>query len=99
MFGTEPRSPDLSPTRNYVLCSSPRSGTTLLASLLISTGVMGWPDEFLRGDGGSGHPDYKPYPTDFQQQIRIMLEAGATPNGVCGLKMFPEHFDSTRGSC
>jgi LPS sulfotransferase NodH len=64
----------------------------------MSTGVLGSPDEFLRGDGGSGHPAFKPYPTDFQQQIEIMLQAGATPNGVCALKMFPEHFDSTPGS-
>lgn len=64
----------------------------------MSTGVLGSPDEYLRGDGGSGHPAYKPYPTDFQQQIEIMLQAGATPNGVAALKMFPEHFDSTLGS-
>jgi LPS sulfotransferase NodH len=88
----------LSLARSYVVCSNPRSGTTLLGTLIHSTGVLGCPGEFLRGDGGPGHPDYRPYPKDTEQQIRIMLEAGATPNGVRALKMFPEHFDSTPGS-
>jgi len=86
----EPSSP-----RSYVLCSNPRSGSTHLVSLLQSTGVLGAPYEWLRGDGGTGHDDFKPYPTDPEQQLAIMRQAGATPNGVCALKMFPEHFDAT----
>ena len=84
--------------RSYAVCSNPRSGSTYLVSLLLSTGVLGAPSEWLRGDGGTGHDDYRPYPTDVEQQIKIMLRAGASPNGVCALKMFPEHFDSTLGS-
>lgn len=84
--------------RNYVLCSNPRSGTTLLAVLLQSTGVLGFPCEWLRGDGGKACDHFVDYPTDIEGQIRIMLRDGASPNGICALRMFPEHFDSTRGS-
>lgn len=83
--------------RSYALCSNPRSGSTLLVTLLESTGVLGAPREWLRGDGGSAHEDYLPYPQEVEEQLRMVLLAGATPNGVAALKMFPEHFDSTEG--
>jgi trehalose 2-sulfotransferase len=86
-----------SPARSYVLCSNPRSGTTYLCALLRSTGVLGQPDEWLRGDGMSVASRYDPYPTDFEKQFQLMLREGSTPNGVCGLKMFPYHSDMTLG--
>ena len=33
---------------NYVICTSPRSGSTLLCSLLRSSGVAGWPQSWFR---------------------------------------------------
>ena len=91
----ESRSGGPSPTRSYAVCSNPRSGTTYLCGLLLSTGVLGLPTEWLRADGNSAHPRYRPYPTDLEEQFQLMLRDGSTPNGVCGLKMFPEHFDTT----
>jgi LPS sulfotransferase NodH len=75
-----------------------RSGSSHLSVLLQSTGVLGVPAEWLRGDGGPGPDGHEPYPTDVEQQMRLMLRAAATPNGVCALKMFPHHFDATLGS-
>jgi trehalose 2-sulfotransferase len=89
---------ELSPSQSYVLCTNMRSGSSHLAALLQSTGVLGFPDEWLRGDGGPGPDGHEPYPTDVEQQMRVMLRAGATPNGVCALKMFPHHFDQTLAS-
>lgn len=34
---------------SYILCSSPRSGATLLSEMLRDTGVAGWPGQHLRG--------------------------------------------------
>lgn len=36
------------PRQSYVLCSNPRSGTTLLCDMLARTGVAGQPDSFFR---------------------------------------------------
>jgi LPS sulfotransferase NodH len=79
--------------KSYVVCSSPRSGSTYLTLLLESTGLLGKPYEWLRGDGGRPHPDYTDYPTGPQDQLEQLLRDGGTPNGVVALKMFPEHFD------
>ncbi len=79
--------------RSYVLCSNPRSGSTYFMHLLISTKLLGRPYEWLRGDGGTAHTDYADYPTDDEKQLEYLLRDGCTANGVCALKMFPEHFD------
>lgn len=89
---------ELWPSRSYVLCTNMRSGSSHLCALLQSTGVLGFPGEWLRGDGCPGPDGHEPYPTDVEEQMRLMLRAGATPNGVCALKMFPHHFDQTLAS-
>ena len=81
--------------RGYAVCGSPRSGSTYLLYLLRSTGVLGKPSEWLRGDGGPANDDYPSYTHDFDLQLQHVLTDGATENGVYALKMFPEHFDST----
>ena len=82
----------------YAICSSPRSGSTFLAYLLLSTGVLGLPSEWLRGDDGPASSRYETYPSDPKAQLAFVLRDGVTPNGVYGLKMFPEHFDTTTES-
>lgn len=86
------------PTRSLAICSNPRSGSTYLIFLLESTGLLGLPYEWLRGDGGTAHWDYENYPRDSEGQLQIMLRDGTTPNGVCSVKMFPEHFDTRTDS-
>ena len=82
------------PTVSYAICCNPRSGSTHLLFLLQSTGVLGTPYEWLRGDGGTAHWDYADYPADCEGQMQYVLRDGCTPNGVCAIKMFPEHFDT-----
>jgi trehalose 2-sulfotransferase len=74
------------PTGSYLVCGTPRSGTSLLCGLLAGTGVAGRPEEyFWRGDepswserwGVSGFADY----------LRAAIAHGSTPNGVFGAKV------------
>jgi len=73
---------------SYLLCGTPRTGSTLLGSLLASTGVAGRPESYFREPdehawarrlgvavAGDGSFDYR----SFVQAVR---RAGSTPNGV-----------------
>ena len=44
------------PTRSYLVCATPRSGSTLLCDLLDQTGVAGHPDEYFEALRHSGVP-------------------------------------------
>jgi trehalose 2-sulfotransferase len=45
-------------TQSYIICATPRSGTTLLCDLLADTGVTGRPDSFFRQESKSWWADY-----------------------------------------
>ncbi|MGH6893370.1 MAG: Stf0 family sulfotransferase [Dongiaceae bacterium] len=77
--------------RGYLICSSPRSGSTYLCELLASTGVLGVPREYLNAAGRWGRVDRKP-PADPRARLDRVLTAGATPNGIYGLKSHADHF-------
>lgn len=74
--------------RGYAICTSGRSGSNLLCQYLSSTGMLGNPLEYFNGSGRRllGYPEY---PDDPSRQIDWILTAGATPNGIYGLKIFP----------
>lgn len=44
------------PTRSYVVCATPRSGSTLVCQSLIKTGVAGRPEEYFEALRSSGVP-------------------------------------------
>ena len=44
------------PTNAYLVCATPRSGSTLLCELLKSTGIAGHPDEFFEDLQATGRP-------------------------------------------
>jgi trehalose 2-sulfotransferase len=80
------------PSRGYLLCSIPRTGSGLLAGALIATGVAGRPREY-----------FNPSPQD-KSMVRAVLDdstvvtgfskiliAGTTPNGVFGTKLHWDH--------
>lgn len=78
---------------SYLLCGTPRTGSTLLCGLLRSTGVAGRPESYFRrpderswaqrwrlpggGDGTFGYGDY----------VRAAVAAGSTDNGVFGARV------------
>ena len=83
--------------RGYAICTSGRSGSNLLCQYLSSTGMLGNPLEYFNGSGRRllGFPEY---PDDPSQQIDRILNEGATPNGIYGLKIFPaqcEHVEKS----
>ena len=73
---------------SYLLCGTPRTGSTLLCGLLTSTGVAGRPESYFRQPdeqawarrlgvpvAGDGSFDYRSF-------VRAARIAGSTPNGV-----------------
>jgi LPS sulfotransferase NodH len=73
------------PRRSYLICSIPRSGSTLLCGLLTGTGVAGAPDEFF-------NPAYmrvrmQRWGVETTDEFVTQLLARKTgPNGVFGVK-------------
>jgi LPS sulfotransferase NodH len=84
---------------SYLVCGTPRTGSTLLCALLTSTGVAGRPESYFRQPdehawarrlgvpvAGDGSFDYRSF-------VRAARTAGSTPNGVssprtsCGATM------------
>ncbi len=79
--------PSAMPNKRYLICSTQRSGSTLLANLLDQTGVAGRPMEYFNniyiqafcerlGVSGLTHPQY----------LQKLQSLRRTPNGVFGAK-------------
>src|SRR3712207_137616 len=81
------------PPRSYVLCGTPRTGSTLLCSLLYSTGVLGRPESYFReldevawaarfglATEGGRVRDYRAF-------VNAAHSAGASDNGVFGVRI------------
>lgn len=90
--------PDLSKIKTYLILSSPRSGSTLLCSLLYNVAGHGVPYEYFnkpinmaRRFGVTDTP--KKYESiDMTRYIRALVENRTTPhNLVWGAKLFPPH--------
>jgi trehalose 2-sulfotransferase len=89
------------PTRSYLVCGAPRSGTWLLCGLLASTGVAGRPHEyFWAGTEKSARKAWDT--TTFAEYVRAVLAAGTTRNGVFGAKVMwasmPDLIDRLRAT-
>ncbi len=54
------------PRLSYIVCSTPRSGSTLLCELLKSTGVAGRPEEYFEARAATGLP---PHPGDYLEGL------------------------------
>jgi LPS sulfotransferase NodH len=86
---------DAAELRGYAVCSTARSGSTYLCTLLESTGRLGHAVEYFnaRARRMAGLTDY---PDDPQLQLAKVLELGSTPNGVYGLKIFADQAELIR---
>ena len=81
------------PPRSYVLCGTPRTGSTLLCGLLRSTGVLGQPESYFR------EPDEIAWAAkfglateggrvrDYRAFVDAARSAGTSNNGVFGLRI------------
>lgn len=78
--------------RGYVICTDPRSGSSLLCRALRSTGILGQPREYL------GSPAYRRSIEKDADKLEALIGEASTPNGVYGLKVFTHDFDNSRKS-
>lgn len=78
---------------SYLICATPRSGSTLLCGLLRSTGVAGRPESYFRRQSVSAYADEWGLPprgdalTEVDGFVRAAVAAGSTPNGVFGARI------------
>ena len=76
----------------YVICATPRSGSTLLCSLLRVSGVAGDPASlFLRQSMAEHRVEWGIGP-EWPDYLAAALQAGRGANGVVGLRMMWETF-------
>jgi LPS sulfotransferase NodH len=77
---------------SYIVCATPRSGSTLLCEYLTRTGVAGLPDEWmLPGNEVLATRFGVTTPFHHPAYLADILTATRTPNGVVGIKvMWPE---------
>ncbi|MEQ8764085.1 MAG: Stf0 family sulfotransferase [Planctomycetota bacterium] len=77
--GTEPRIV-------YWVCSTPRSGSSLLCELLCNTGLAGAPTEYFDREQMEGFA--RAWSCDgFESYLRALLAKKTSPNGVFGAKI------------
>jgi trehalose 2-sulfotransferase len=86
----------MQPHTSYLVCSTPRSGSTLLCEALKNTGLAGQPEEYFMPDneaffkelwGVSNYADY----------VERVIKEGTSPNGVFGAKIMWGYVDSFVG--
>jgi len=81
------------PVRPYLVCSSTRSGSSVLCEMLSASGVLGRPDEYLQFPRGLTRlaERFGTRSADGSIDMRAYLDAlgrhRATANGVCGIKV------------
>jgi len=74
--------------RGYALCGEPRCGSTYLARLCASTGLLGHPREYF-----SGLDRVRSANADPAAHLAQWVGRTMSPNGVYGLKIFADQFD------
>ena len=77
----------------YVIASTPRSGSSLLAAGLVATGVAGRPEEYFTPDHiASYKQDLKlPMNCSWSEYLAKVMAFAATENGVRGFKIHWRH--------
>lgn len=80
------------PRTSYLICSTPRSGSTLLGEALTNTGLAGEPREyFLPSDEPVYARDWD-VSTEYPEYFYEVLTRGTTRNGVFGAKIMWSDF-------
>ncbi|HEY9290410.1 MAG TPA: Stf0 family sulfotransferase [Microlunatus sp.] len=77
----------MTPRLSYLICGTPRTGSTYLCGLLASTGVTGRPESYFRVEGELEFAqrwgvDLSGGDVDRRQFLAAAVAAGSTPNGV-----------------
>ncbi|MFG6099729.1 Stf0 family sulfotransferase [Leptothoe sp. ISB3NOV94-8A] len=82
--------PELLPTKSIVICSTGRSGSTLLGLSLGDTGYAGKPREFFRPDVLTANGVHSHVSTLYPYLANVYAQ-GKTPNQVFGVKLHWDH--------
>ena len=86
---------------SYVICTSPRSGSTLLCRLLAATGVSGNPESYFHEPSVSSWQtelDLSPDPSASEHEVlrdvfRAAIAEGSLDTGMFGLRLQRHSFD------
>ncbi len=79
------------PPRSILLCSTPRSGSTLLCSLLAASGVAGRPESwFRRQDRAEYAADWDVAADDFPAFLQAAIAAGQSPDGTFACRLMAD---------
>lgn len=77
---------------SYMVCSTPRSGSSLLCELLQNTALAGCPEEyFLPSNEALWQQEW--HTTTYKDYLAATIERGTTANGVFGTKMMWRDLD------
>lgn len=79
---------------SYLVCATPRSGSTLLCEALRNTSVAGRPDEYFAPENVVRLSQMWGVSSGYFERV---LEHGTTPNGVFGTKMMISQLDHFAG--
>ncbi len=86
---------------SFIICTSPRSGSTLLCKLLAETGVSGMPDSYFHEsslddwlvDLGLEAEETEPEPETLSRIFQAAIEKGSNGTGLFGLRLQRHSFD------
>jgi LPS sulfotransferase NodH len=90
------RVPDTERIDSYLICATPRTGSTLLCGLLDSTGIAGHPESWFRRQGEQefaarwGVADPSGAAVGYADYFRAARKAGTTANGVFAARIMWE---------
>jgi trehalose 2-sulfotransferase len=98
----------VTPTTSYLICATPRSGSTLVCDILRATGVAGAPTEYFhawlqvhrepssyrRFMAALARPYFMTAHALVSPFLTRMMAKSMTPNGVFGLKVMSGYFDT-----
>ena len=82
------------PDPTYLLAALPRTGSTWFSHLLWQTGCLGAPLEYLNFDPAGPYFFAARCPSSQFQLWRSVLARRTSPNGVFGLKAFPDQLQA-----
>ncbi|QYK40931.1 MAG: Stf0 sulfotransferase [Paracoccaceae bacterium] len=76
------------PPRALIICTTPRSGSTLVCALLRASGVAGWPESWFRAeDRAEYEADWGTAPGDSAAFLAAAIRAGQGRDGTFGLRI------------
>jgi LPS sulfotransferase NodH len=82
--------------RAYIVCSTPRSGSTLLGAGLRATGVAGLPQEYFNPNRRARWAAEWDCGTSLRSYVEALLARRTGANGVFGFKLHWQHFEQLR---